>query len=98
MIRVLRWFGWTLLLGATASLVLDAIALFDARQFGFRPMGELWFSLSPSTLNGAQAFVQRYIDPDLWDGIIFSILRLPTVFVLGLPGLLLVLFVKYRRR
>ena len=63
-----------------------------------RPMGELWFSLSPSTLNLAQAVVQRYIDPALWDDRILPILNWPTVAVLGIPGLLLIVLLRRRRR
>ncbi|MFO0996931.1 MAG: hypothetical protein U1F33_09625 [Alphaproteobacteria bacterium] len=98
MVRILRWFGWILLLGAIASVVSDAIASMASGRFALRPMGELWFSLSPSTLNLVQAVVQRYIDPDLWDNVIFPVLNWPTVAVLGIPGLALIALLRPRRR
>lgn len=98
MIRILRWFGWILLLGAIASLVSDAIAAMEGGTFALRPMGELWYALSPSSLNVAQAVVQRYVSPALWDDVIFRIISWPTVGVLGIPGLLLVVLLKPRRR
>ncbi len=95
---LLRWFGWILLLGAIASLGSDAIAAIEGGALRLRPMGEMWFTLSPATLNLVQAVVQRYLAPALWDDIILPILNWPTVVVLGTPGLLLVVLLRRRRR
>lgn len=46
--------------------------------------GEIWFALSPDTLNLMQAVVQRYISPALWDPTIVSLLQLPAVALFGL--------------
>lgn len=45
---------------------------------GMTPLGQLWFNLSPETLNLAQAAIQRGLHPSIWD---------PGVqFLLGLPA------------
>lgn len=45
--------------------------------------GEIWFALSPNTLNLMQAVTQRYISPALWDPAIVSVLKLPAVAIFG---------------
>ncbi|MBL4863461.1 MAG: hypothetical protein JKY63_00965 [Rhodobiaceae bacterium] len=57
-----------------------------ARSGFFHTGGEVWFELSPNTLNLMQAVVQRYISPSLWDPTIVAVLKLPAVAVLGLVG------------
>lgn len=47
--------------------------------FRMRTFGEWWYAFSPGGLNGAQAFVQRYLWPGLWDPFAISVLRLPGV-------------------
>lgn len=47
------------------------------------PLGELWFSVSPGSLNLSQAVVQRYISPTLWDPYIQTLLLAPGWVVLG---------------
>ena len=95
---ILRWFGWILILGAIASLGSDVIASIEAGVPRLRALGEMWFKLSPATLNLVQSVVQRYLDPALWDDIIFPVLNWPTLVVLGTPGLLLVVLLRRRRR
>ena len=57
-----------------------------ARNGFFHTGGEVWFDLSPNTLNLMQAVVQRYLWPSLWDPTIIAVLKLPAVAVLGLVG------------
>ena len=35
-------------------------------QGGMASLGQVWFSLSPETLNLSQAVIQRYVSPELW--------------------------------
>jgi hypothetical protein len=91
-----RVIGWVLLLAGLAVLVRDVIGWYDTGVFAPIVLGQLWFDLSPGSLNLVQAVIQRYIHPALWDPAITSILFLWawTVFVV----LGLVLLLAFRRR
>lgn len=95
-----RWLGWLLLLGAAATLAADGWAAWQGSPFQLSLAGQVWFNidqaLGTASLNGAQAGIQRYVLPELWDPAIVWILRQPALLVLGLPGLLL-LFLCRRR-
>ncbi len=69
-----------------ATLMAGAYDLWGpaARGGFFHTGGEVWFALSPNTLNAMQALIQRYISPGLWDPAIVAVLKLPAVAVLGL--------------
>lgn len=61
-------------------------------------LGELWFKLSPGTLNLMQAVTQRYIAPAVWDPGIVWVLEKPAVAVFGLLALAFIVPVLLRRR
>jgi len=78
----------TLLSGAFALAALS-VGVYDllgppARSGYFHTGGEIWFSLSPDTLNLMQAVTQRYVSPELWDPTIVAVLKLPAIISLGL--------------
>lgn len=41
------------------------------------PAGQLWFQMDSASLNTTQSFIQRYIHPGLWDGVIVPLLQRP---------------------
>ncbi len=98
MVRILRWVGWILLLGAVASLASDAIASINAGTVRLRPMRVLWSDVSPSTLDALQGAVQSLLGPSFWNGVVAPVLGWPTPIVLGLPGILLLILLPKRRR
>ena len=53
------------------------------------PSGEFWFTLHVGSLNLAQAVIQRYIHPALWDPVIDGLLQWPAWSLLGAPGVVL---------
>lgn len=72
-----------LFLAATiASAANDVIS-----QSGLVSLGEVWFSLSPGTLNLSQAVIQRYISPELWDPGVIWLLGQSATVVFGLLAL-----------
>lgn len=85
---VLRVLGVLFLLAAAAALAWDAVA---GGGGGFRlsALGELWFRLSPYTLDLSRAVTERYIWPALWDPVAVWVLLQPAVLVLGAVGLAL---------
>jgi len=93
-----RTIGYVLLLAAVAALAYDAAAWYDTGAFAAQAAGELWFRLHHPSLNLAQAVVQRYVDPRLWDPLIVAGLLWPAFAVLGVPGLLLAWLCRAGRR
>src|SRR5690242_8677897 len=91
-----RVIGWVLLLAGLVVLARDVIGWIDTRVFAPIVLGQLWFDLSPGSLNLVQAVVQRYIHPALWDPVITSVLFLwASAFFIVLGLVFLALF---RRR
>ncbi|MEJ1993779.1 MAG: hypothetical protein P8X75_01020 [Limibacillus sp.] len=96
--NLLRLLGLLLLLGALAALIYDLGGFAPPSDQQFSPLGQLWFQLHPGSLNMLQAGIERNLDPDLWHETIFPILELPAVFVLALPGLVLLLLSTFVRK
>ena len=85
-----RLAGEAFLIAAAIALVFDVgQAVFGANGFAATGFGKLWFALHPSSLNGAQAGIQRFVSPFLWDPIIATLLQMPLVLACGALGLLL---------
>ena len=74
-----RFLAVTSLAVAVILAVVDATRSIAASDLVLTPLGTSWFAVSPGTLNLAQAMVQRYVFPALWDPVIVTIL-----FVAGL--------------
>jgi hypothetical protein len=83
---------------ALATIAAGTYDLFGepARSGLLHTGGELWFALSPNTLNLMQAVTQRYVSPVLWDPVIVAVLKLPAVAVLGLLTALLAAYPVFR--
>lgn len=75
--RVLRLLGWTFAALALLSLGGDIVASLAAGELRFVPLGQTWFQLDVASLNLAQAAVQRYAHPFLWDPLIQTLLEGP---------------------
>jgi len=86
---VLRLFGklfvalGVVMLGVGAWL---SLARYDLAQ----PAGQVWFTVDKSSLNLAQAVIQRYVYAPIWDKVMVPLLLLPTWQAVGL---LVVIFV-----
>lgn len=85
-----RFVALWLIAGALVALVIDGAKTIGASALTVTPLGQAWFTLSPSTLMAANKFVQgtveTYIGHWLWDPIIQWILLLPSWAVLGALG------------
>ncbi|MCI0366298.1 MAG: hypothetical protein L0219_20745 [Phycisphaerales bacterium] len=94
-----RWFGatggailgWVLLFGGVAFLLSELAVAYMTGSYRMISAGEIWFDLDVASLNLAQAIIQRYIHPILWDPIIAGVLRWPVWSLLGGLGAFLVL-------
>jgi hypothetical protein len=81
-----RLFGWIIFLAGFSVLVRDVLVWIDTRHWAPIALGQFWYELNRSSLNLAQAIVQRYIHPFLWDPIIVTVLlcwAFPVLIVLG---------------
>ena len=95
---VCRIFGWILVLLALGAIVYEVMAAMNSTS-GWRmiALGEIWFRAHPESLNGAQAGIQRYVTPWLWQPVIATILQWPGWLVFGIPGVLAVVICRDRR-
>jgi hypothetical protein len=60
-------------------------------------LGEVLFAVAPGALNFAQAVVQRYVHPKLWDPVIQTILLWWAAPIFLVPGVVLGLLCRRRR-
>ena len=86
------------MLAALGALAYEVMAALHQGSWRMIALGEIWFKLHPASLNGAQAGIQRYVAPWLWEPGITSILLLPGWLVFGVPGVLAVVLCRRRRR
>ena len=93
-----RLIGWMVFLAGLAVLARDAFVWIETKQWAPIALGQLWYNLSPSSLNLVQAVVQRYIHPFLWDPIIVTILLWWAFAVLVVLGVLILALFGRRTR
>ena len=73
---VLRFLSHVFLLIAFAEVVMGLCIWLTGHDV-MRSAGEIWYELRPGSLNLAQAIVQRYLHPDLWQGLVVPLLLRP---------------------
>ncbi|MCY1707288.1 hypothetical protein [Pannonibacter sp. SL95] len=93
---LLRLSGYFLLGVAVVAAVVDGSKSIAAGSFAFTPVGQVWFELSPASLNISQAAIQRHVSPLLWDPVIQTVLGWPVW--LALPPLAFLLLILGMRR
>lgn len=93
-----RILGYGLLAVAIIAGISDASSSIALSEIHLAPLGQVWFDLAPETLNLAQAVVQRYLHPALWDPAIQTALTWPVWAVFAPLGLLFLWLGAKRRR
>ena len=76
---------------AVIMAVLDATRSIAASELVLTPLGQSWFSVSPGTLNLAQAVIQRHLAPQIWDPFMIWVLTMPGFAVMAVLSFLLYL-------
>jgi hypothetical protein len=77
---------------ALAAALLFAAALALGFLTGWTgPLGAALFRYDPALLNTAQAGIQRYVSPDLWDVAVLPLLERPSWVVPAALGVVLLL-------
>jgi len=85
-----RIIGWLFFIIALVALGADIVASLAAREIDITSLGQQWFEINGASIGLAQAVIQRYILPELWDPIIVAVLLWPTWAVFGVIGLILI--------
>lgn len=85
---ILRAFGAILMALAIIAGIADASRSIAEAEVMLKPLGQLWFELSPETLNLSQAVIQRYVHPAVWDPILQTALTWPAWVVFAGLGVL----------
>ena len=93
-----RLTGVALLLGALFTLAVEAYGWWRDDVWESASLGAAWASVNANSLVGLGAFVENSISPWLWIEILVPVLIQPLWLVLGLPGAVLVLITRRRRR
>ena len=93
-----RIIGWLLIVAAGAVIAMEIVTLATSGEYRVLAAGEVWFKIGPAGINLAQAVIQRYIHPILWDPVIVTVLLWPGWAVLGVPGIMLAWRCRRRRR
>jgi hypothetical protein len=88
---VVRLVGLVLLAVALWAGVIQFHLWAETGRFIPLALGQMWFDRDPSSLNLAQAVIERYVWPPLWDPVILTVLRWPAWAVMGLPALILLI-------
>lgn len=94
---VARIFGFVLILIGLAAVGRDTLASASAGKLDLLALGKLWFELSPGSLNGLQAGVERYLSVWFWDAVLSPMLHWPAFLYPMVPGLLLAIFCRRRK-
>jgi hypothetical protein len=82
-----RFLGIWLLAAAVVAVVIDGTRSIADSALVVTPLGQTWFQLHPTSLNGLQVLVERNVSPYLWDPVITTILRQPTAVVAAVLAL-----------
>ena len=96
--RILAWLGAAFLAAGVAALGYELILAVQTGAWRIVPAGQIWFELHNPSLNLAQAVVQRYLHPLLWDPLISGFLQWPLWASLGGVGIALMIVFGRRRR
>ena len=94
--RPLRFLGWLLIVVAVVALVPDILRSVRAGAIDTQPIGAMWYVLSPGSLIRAQAWVQAFIDPAVWNRGIFPLLTMPAWVPTGFLGVVFLLVTRRR--
>jgi hypothetical protein len=91
-----RLLGWVFLILGYVVLGRDVIGWVDTHRFEPIVLGQLWYDLDRGSLNLAQAIIQRYIAPALWDPVITTVLLCWAWPVFAGIGLILIVLMRHR--
>ncbi|MDX1484353.1 MAG: hypothetical protein R3229_07715 [Alphaproteobacteria bacterium] len=95
---ITRIIGALLILAALVAAGFELVNWISAGSYKAVTLGGIWFAVHKASLNAAQAGIQRYVAPWLWDPAIMWVLVQPAWATLGVPGALLLWLGRPRKR
>ncbi|MEX0921703.1 MAG: hypothetical protein WDZ84_02925 [Rhodovibrionaceae bacterium] len=97
MMRTLgRLIGWLILAAGLVAGGLDLLASLRDGALVLTPLGQYWFEIHASSLNAAQAGIERHVWRPLWQDFIQPLLEFPAVIVLCLLGAAILMLARKR--
>ena len=93
-----RVIGWVFIVAALGVAGWELYVFFATGRYTNFSLGQLWFTISPASLNLTQAGIERHVLPALWDPVLITALRAPAWITFALIGLLLIWVCRNRRR
>ncbi len=84
-----RLLGVAFLLAAALALGADLSAAGVDGGGGLMPLGALWYTLHPASLNLVQAVIERYVWEPLWDPVLITVLQWPATPFFAILGVVL---------
>lgn len=94
---VLRALGVLLMAAGFVALIVDAVKSIASAELIITPLSQAWYQFHRASLNGAQALIEQYTLPVLWDPVAVTILYLPGWIVFTALGVA-VYYLGRRRR
>lgn len=92
-----RFLALLLLAAAFAALVIDGTRSIAGSAMSLSPMGQTLSWLMPDKFAMLKSALQHALPHVLWDPVMVRVLLMPTWFVLGAIGILLMLLTQKRR-
>ena len=86
------------LLAALGLFAYEIVGAISGDGYNLITGGELWADIHANSLVGFQALIEKNISPWLWREILLPILLAPAWAIAVVPGLLLALICRSRRR
>ena len=93
-----RLTGVALLLAALLTLAVEAYGWWRNDVWESASLGAAWASVNANSLVGLGAFIEKSVSPWLWSEIMIPVLLQPLWLVLALPGALLTVTLRSKRR
>jgi hypothetical protein len=88
----IRVVALTFLAAAALLLLMDVLQNFLSDNWNGVALGYLWSVMSPLSLQGFRHFIEGSISVLLWQKLLLPILMLPSWILLGILGLLMLVF------
>ncbi|MDJ0948822.1 MAG: hypothetical protein QNJ94_07865 [Alphaproteobacteria bacterium] len=93
-----RFVGWLFILVALATAGWEIYVFFAGGKYATLSLGQLWYMLDRTSLNGIQVGLERYVWPPLWDPAMVSLLKAPAWPAFAVIGLLTAWACRDRRK
>lgn len=95
---IFRYVGYLLLMAALFAGGVELVRSLGSGEWYILSVGEVIAQWDRLIINNIQVGLERYVHPFLWDPVVLNIVLAPTWLVAGVPGLLLVLLIRHKRR